>query len=284
MPRRRRRGRFPCYPLAVHLVATVLQPKSLDAAISALVAAAGMTPAEARMRLAPEPPALLARLPPERAESLVQALAGSGLVALGLEEAVPTDADRFQVRSFAFEPDGLHVTARSGATLTVSWEAVRVVLRGVRANRTTTEHTETSRRFALGRAVLTGGLVMTKKATSTVQDTQDASEQLVLVHGDDGQRVLLGEQALEFSGLGPLLQPARAANMAVIAQELKRRAPGAFHDDRLMRLGRRALPFVLGGEHAVSAGGSEVRRSDTRGSVDVLAEVLDRAVRAGLLR
>ncbi|HVP62891.1 MAG TPA: hypothetical protein VMT11_20210 [Myxococcaceae bacterium] len=267
----------------MHLVATVRQPKDVDAAVSALVTAAGMTRAEARMRLAPEPPALLARLPPDGAEALVRALDGTGLAALALDEAVPTDADRLQARSFGFEPGGMRVTARSGATLTVPWDAVRVVLRGVRTSRTTSEHTEASRSFALGRAVLTGGLVMTKKTTSTVQDTQEASEQFVLVHADGGERVILAELELEFSGLGALLQPARAANLGVMAQELRRRAPGAFHDERLLRLGRRALPFVLGGEHAVHAGSTAVRRSDTRASVDVIAEVLDRAVRAGLL-
>lgn len=223
--------RFPCYRLDVHLVATVLQPKSVDAAVSALVTAAGMTPAEARMRLAPEPPALLARLPPDWAESLVQALAQSGLAALALEEAVPTDSDRFQARSFAFQPDGLHVTARSGATLTLAWDAIRLVLRGVRDSHTTSEHTETSRKLAPGRAVLTGGLVMTRKTTSTVRETEHASEQFVLVHAEGGERVVLAEQALEFSGLGPLLQPVRATNMGLIAQELKRRSPRACHDD-----------------------------------------------------
>jgi len=132
--------------------------------------------------------------------------------------------------------------------------------------------------------VLTGGLVMTRKTTSTVRETEHASEQFVLVHAEGGERVVLAERALEFSGLGPLLQPVRTTNMGLIAQELKRRSPRAFHDDRLMRLGRRGLPFVLGAEHTVRAGGSETRRSDTRGSVDVLAEVLDRAVRGGLLR
>jgi hypothetical protein len=103
---------------------------------------------------------------------------------------------------------------------------------------------------------------------------QEDTEQLVLLH-TDALRLFLGEQALEFSGLGPLLQPARTANLGVLQQELVRRTPRAFHDDRLLRLGRRALPFVLGG--------SGERRSDTRSSVDVLAEVLDQAVRTGLL-
>ena len=265
------------------LVATVRQAADVDAAVSALVSAAGMTAAEARMRLAPEPPALLARLPVDRAAALVEALGRTGLVALAIDEDVPAESDRFRARSFGFDDGGVGFTDRTGATLSVSWDAVRLVLRGLRTARTTTEHTETKRTVSVGRAVLTGGLVMTRKTTSTVRSSQEDSDQFVLIHGDGGERVILAEATVEFSGLGPLLQPSRTANMGVIAEELKRRAPRAFHDDRLIRLGRRALPFVLGGEHAVRAGETDVRRTDTRGSVDVLAEVLDRAVRAGLL-
>jgi len=229
----------------MQLAASVGQATDLETAVSALVTTAGMTPAEARMRLAPEPPAVLAR--------------------------------------FALEPSDLRLTTRDGEALTLPWDEVRLVLRGIRIARTTSEHTETARKLALGRAVLTGGLVMTKKSTSTVRGSEEESEQFILVHGRTGQRVMLGEKALEFSGLGPLLQPARTANIGVLAQELRRRTPLAFHDDRLVRLGRRALPFVLGGDSVARSGGTEVRRTDTRGSVDVLAEVLDRAVEAGLL-
>lgn len=251
----------------MQLVATVRPAQDVDAAVSTLVTAAGMTAAEARMRLAPEPPALLARLPAGRAGPLTEALGRAGLVALAIDEDVPAEGDRLSARSFVLDDADAHFTARSGQTLTIGWAAVRLVLRGLRVARTTTEQTETTRRLSVGRAVLTGGLVMTRKTTSTRQAAREDSEQFVLVHGDGGERIILAEGTVEFSGLGPLLQPSRTANIGVIAQELRRRAPGAFHDDRLVRLGRRALPFVLGG----------------RSSVDVLAEVLDRAVRAGLL-
>jgi len=267
----------------MHLVATVQAVAELDAGVAALIETAGMTAAEARMRLAPEPPALLARLSPDHAAALAAALAKAGAKAVAIDEDVPSDADRFQVRTFAFEDSGASFTARDGETLRLDWEAVRLVLRGARAERTTTAHTESSTRFSLGRTVLTGGLVMTKKTTSTVHGQQESSEQFVLLHGEAGERVLLAEGTIEFSGLGALMQPSRTANVGIIAAELKRRAPRAFHDDRLVRLGRRALPFLVGGERTVRAGGSEVRRQDTRGSVDVLAEILDRAVRVGLL-
>jgi hypothetical protein len=257
----------------MHLVASIRPASDLEGAVAALVATAAMTKAEARMRLAPEPPALLARLPPEDAARVVTALGRARLPALALDEDVPSDSERFQVRSFAFEDGSGQFTSRTGETLALPWDDVRLVLRGVRTSRTTTEHTETRKKLAPGRAVLTGGLMFTKKTTSTVRNVQEDSEQFFLLH-TDAVRLVLGEQALEFSGLGPLLQPARTANLATLAQELRRRATRAFHDDRLLRLGRRTLPFVLGGNE---------RRSHTRGVVDVLAEVLDRAVRTGLL-
>jgi hypothetical protein len=258
----------------MHLVASIRPASDLEAAVAALVASAAMTKAEARMRLAPEPPALLARLPPEDAARVVSELGRAGTPAVAVDEDVPSDSERFQVRSFAFEAGSGQFTSRSGESLAMPWDDVRLLLRGVRASRTTTEHTETRQKFSPGRAVLTGGLVFTKKTTSTVRNVHEDSEQFLLLHSDAGLRLFLGEQGLEFSGLGPLLQPVRTANLGVLVQELRQRTPRAFHDDRLLRLGRRALPFVLGGNE---------RRSSTRTSVDVLAEVLDRAVRTGLL-
>lgn len=267
----------------MQLVATVRPAPDPEAAVATLVTAAGMSAAEARMRLAPEPPALLARLPADRAAALVAALGRAGVVALAVDEDLPGRRERFQTRSFVLEDAAARFTARNGETLGLAWDTVRLVLRGLRTARTTTEHSETTRKLSVGRAVLTGGLMMTRKTTSTVRGSQEETEQLVLVHGEAGERVLLAEGMLEFSGLGPLLQPARTANMGVLAAELKRRAPRAFHDDRLLRLGRRALPFVLGGEHAVRSGDAALQRTETHASVDVLAEVLDQAVRAGLL-
>src|SRR5262249_55271049 len=199
----------------MHLVATVHAVPDLEAAVAALIDAAGTTAAEARMRLAPEPPALLARLPPDRAAALAAALAKAGAKAVAIDEDVPSDADRFQARSFAFEESEAFFTARGGETPHLGWDSVRLVLRGARAERTTTAHTESATRFSLGRTVLTGGLVMTKKTTSTVHGHQESSEQFVLVHGEAGEQVLLAEESVEFSGLGALIQPPRTADRGV---------------------------------------------------------------------
>jgi hypothetical protein len=73
------------------LVAIVRTPSSLDEAARAVADAAGVTLAEARMRLAPEPPALLARLEAEEASRLVAALRKAGLSALAVDARCPTD-------------------------------------------------------------------------------------------------------------------------------------------------------------------------------------------------
>jgi hypothetical protein len=71
--------------------------------------------------------------------------------------------------------------------------------------------------------------------------------------------------------------------MAELARRLRERAKGAFHDERLLRLGRQPLPFVASDGWSSRAGASTTTRSDTSGSLDVLAEAMRRALVEGLL-
>jgi hypothetical protein len=65
-------------------VAVVRPPTRPDEAVRALADVAGITVAEARMRLAPEPPALIARLKSSQAEALVAALRKAALAVIAL--------------------------------------------------------------------------------------------------------------------------------------------------------------------------------------------------------
>jgi hypothetical protein len=266
----------------MRLVALIRPPADPEEAVRALAEAAAMTVAESRMRLAPEPPALLARLDDGPAEALAANLRARGLAVLAVDARVPSDADRLVARSFSFEADGAHFAPRTGEPMIVPWGEIAMILRAVRAARSDSEHTEKSTRLSVGKAVVTGGLMFTKTTERTVRTSEEATEQLVLVYTRSGSAVTLAETQLEFSGLGAL-QPSRTANMAELARRLRERAPTAFSDDRLLRLGRRTLPFVAGGESRIAAGAVATTRSDTARTVDVLAEVLWRALGAGLL-
>ena len=79
------------------------------------------------------------------------------------------------------------------------------------------------------------------------------------------------------------MQPSSAANMVELARRLRETARGAFYDDRLLRLGRRPLPFLAGGESRTETATSTTTRSDTTGSLDVLAEVMRQALVQGLI-
>src|SRR5438132_8961039 len=93
------------------LVAIVRAPRQPEEAAKALADASGLTLAEARMRLAPEPPALLARLEPDKAAALVVSLRKGGWAALAVDVPCPTGKDRTVAHSLSFSDAGHHFHA-----------------------------------------------------------------------------------------------------------------------------------------------------------------------------
>jgi hypothetical protein len=265
------------------IVALVRPPPDMESAVAALAPAAGMAPAEARMRLAPEPPALLARLAPDTADTLVAKLRKAGLAVLAVDEQRLAEAERTQARGVAFGPSSVTFTPRAGPPLELAWDDVLAILRGASSVRTQSEHSEKTRGLALGKAMATGGLAMTSTKEKTVRASQEETSQLIYVLTRDGRGAVLSEHGVDFSCLGPHMQPVRTANMGVLAKLLRERAPGAYFDERLLRLGRRPLPFVVGGTVQVSSGGVTQTRMSTAQGTDVLAEVLRQAVALGML-
>jgi len=265
------------------LVALARAPAHPDEAAKAMAGAMGLSLAEARMRLAPEPPALLARLEAGQADALAAALRQAGLAALALDARVPSDADRVAARRFTLSASGASFAPRLGEAMEVAWPEVLAILRGLRASRRETERTERSKRFSAGAAIATGGLVLRRSTERTVRSSEESTEQVILVYARDGRAAILAEGELDFSCLGPGLAPSSAANVAEVARRLREGATGAFHDERLLRLGRRPLPFLTGGEWRSQAGATATTRTDTSGALDVLAEVMRRALVEGLL-
>lgn len=264
-------------------VAIVRTPENAGAAANALAEASGIVLAEARMRVAPEPPALLARQEPDTAEALVVALRKHGLAVLAVPDPVPNDKDRVVTRSFAVDDTGATFTSRSGDSVQMAWPDVLAILRGLRASRSEVERREKSKSFSVGMAVATGGLKMTRTATKTVRSSEESTEQVILVYSRGGPVALLAERELDFSCLGPGMSPSSTANMGELARRLREKANAAFYDERLLRLGRRPLPFLARGESRSQSGTTTVMRADTSGSLDVLAEVMRQALVEGIL-
>ncbi len=265
------------------LVASVRTLTDVESAAAALSRATGLTLAEARIRLAPEPPVILASLALEAAGALMAELRKAGVAVLAVESTAASEGQRVVARTAVLGPTGATFQARTGAPIELPWADVVTLLRGASSVRAETEVAQKSKQFSLSTAIATQGLKTSTTVEKTARSQQEETEQAILLHGRGGQRIVLREREVDFSCLGTAMQPTRTANMGVLARVLKERAPSAFYDERLLRLGRRPLPMFLGGETRVQEGKVSQTRIDTAGALELLGEILSRAVQLGLL-
>lgn len=99
----------------MRLVASVRTPADMEGATAALGETLGLTLAEARIPLAPEPPAILANLASEPAAALVDALRQTGLAVLSVEASGPPDVQRVVARTAVLSQAGAVFQPRAGA-------------------------------------------------------------------------------------------------------------------------------------------------------------------------
>ena len=173
----------------VNLVVVARPPRSLDAAIAALVRLQNLSLYEARSRLTGDPPRIVAILgSADDAASLSRSLLAEGFVSLVLPgDRVVDDHGRAFVASLSFEPDTLVATLRNGQTRSIPYDDITFLLRGLRSATQTTTREETSKQFSPGKALLTGGLMMTSKKTTTTTTTNVTRQGFFYLHDRSGE-------------------------------------------------------------------------------------------------
>lgn len=203
---------------------------------------------DVRQRLAGMlPRILLADTDGERLADACGALVAHGFIAAVIDPArVPGDGQRIVARSLvlpAATPDvpANHVVAIAGVGNETRHEvplaAITLLQRGARTV-VETETTETTqRKLAPGRALLSGGLVMRKKVTTTSTQTHLDHQPFLLLHRDDGgPDIVLYEKMLDYRFLGAEMQPSSRGNFEQMVTRLRALA-GATLDMRLTRPG-----------------------------------------------
>ena len=191
----------------------------------------------------------------ERAEQLSEKLHSAGFKALVLTaDEIETAACAWIVRRFGLSEHELHVEKENGDSLEISFQDVDLIIRGVRISRGTTSETVAERSLDLGRAVLSGGMMITK-TTKTKQDvTTEARELFINLYAGDAPTIIFRENALDYNSLGPVRKPSRSENFTYLVSELRRCCPGVRYDERLMnRAAHAALlgPLLNPEEHLV---------------------------------
>jgi hypothetical protein len=225
------------------LVAVARIPARPDA--RALAAqAAGIALADVNRRLAGTlPRVLMPGLPPEEAAALAATLDELGFITVVFDaKAVPGDADRVLASRIEIAAGELHATDAQGRAHTCPGAAIAVLQWGVRVKRLSEDVKTSERRFSMGKAVLSGGLLLTKKVDKTTEKVTETREPFLLVQRQDGEPdIMLYERRLDYRFLGPEMQPMSRANLERVMARLRALAPHAGVEERLMQPG-----FVAG--------------------------------------
>lgn len=205
---------------------------------------AGMVLADFSRRLmGVMPRVLLPAAPAERADELLSGLESLGFVAFACDPgSVPCDADRLLVRGMEVRADGVTFVDGQGQGHVCPKNAIALIQRGVRVSTSSEKVESNERRVDVGKAVLTGGLLLTSKVKKQTVHTQENREAFLLVARNDGEPDgIIYERRLDYRFLGADKQPSSFANLEKTLARLRVLVPAAPVDDRLTRPG-----FVTG--------------------------------------
>jgi hypothetical protein len=149
------------------------------------------------------------------------------------DEEAASSQKGFPVRTFRFNGHTLHAESRQKETLAVDYQKIFLIIRGMGTKQETSTETTKERKFDLGKAVLSGGLTISKTVKTTEQKITEEREGFLFVYAEGVLPLVFREGALDYSSLGPALQPSRTANFTALLAELRRRSSQARFDDRL---------------------------------------------------
>ena len=230
----------------MHVVAIYGLKEDKESLAGVLARSLGVTELEVLSRLrAPGSGPVIVRIFADHdpAERLAGQLESGGFNAVVLSSAeIDAEAGRLTVRRFALDAQQLQAGSTDGGKLAVACRDVEVILRGTGITTRTETETTKKRSLSLGRAVLTGGLVMTKTTKTVREITTGEREGFLAVYTADKSILDFRENLVSFESLGPQMKQSRSENFSYLAAELRRRCPGAVYDDRLLsKAGQAAL-------------------------------------------
>jgi hypothetical protein len=241
----------------VYIVALLEIRGSVETEAAGLAGDLGSTLYEERLKLAAGLPAIVLT----SADAAAARELAAKIVARGHDARVCDTAEviasgaMFSLRRFAFEPDAL-VSLDAPARL--PYDDVLALIRASHQTRTET-HTETkSKQFSASRAILSGGLVMRKNVTRDERTVANERDHLLYIFRTSGEGPWLGKDA----------GPSSTQNFLAFIARLRKMAPGAAYDERLMN------PRNAPNRVVRSGGGPESFAVSSASGVDLMAHLL----------
>jgi hypothetical protein len=199
----------------------------------------GLALADLNRRLAGTlPRVLFPGLPDDEAKRIEGSLERLGFGVLAFDvAAVPGDSERVVARKIELVPGALLATDAQGNQHRCPGADIATLQRGARVSTTSQTVKTSERQIDVGRAVLSGGLLLTKKVEKTTVKTTESTDFFLLIQRAGGEPdLMLYERRLDYRALGAEMQPSSRANLELIWTRLKGLAPAAV-DDRVGRPG-----------------------------------------------
>jgi hypothetical protein len=265
----------------VHVVAVTRWGPPLQEELPALAARLGMVAYDLRLRLAGGLPVVFTRVEDGiEAAGHVEFLRARGHGAVSCDASAVTGPEGQLVpRDFELTATALRGFTTEGRPFELPYTEISALVHV--AFLTSAEHTITTqeKKFAPGRAVLSGGLVLRKNVDRIDKTVSQEEEHAIYIFcRSHPAPYVWKELTLRYEGLGDQRQLTVTQNFAVLSQRLRALAPHAFHDQRLLTQKRRA-------DISVVAGGGRERRLETSNAreTDLAAFLLFRGYLEGQL-
>jgi hypothetical protein len=186
-------------------------------------------------------------------------------VASGRQQIVP--------REFRFNDGVLSGVDDTGKPFELALSQVVALIRATSIATVENNTTTQTKQLALGRALVTGGLVMSKKVEHTSTSTHEAREQVLYLFINSGLRPLcFKETMLRYQGLGAAIKPTVSQNFATLVETLRANAPEALYDDRFLKQKRKVgIASISAGFKDFSVSSSNVNDNDLGAHLLLLA-------------
>lgn len=231
----------------MHIIAVYGWQKEEVAVAKIIADTMGTLAFEARQKISGGGPAVLTSFADQhQAETIAARLSQDGVPALVIDTAAVRSRNQpLQVRRFVLETQALRLESFAGELFDINYDTIDLLLVATcNSGQTQTTDTVTERKFSLGRTLLAGGVPMTRKVTREETVTIEERSETLWLYTQKQATVIFDRAAMNYAGLGDAMQLSHDLNFAHMKNELRRLAPQASYDDRLLK--RAGLVRVLG--------------------------------------
>jgi hypothetical protein len=237
--------------------------RDLERELPLLAASMGVGLYDARIKLAtPLPIFVGVNLTREVAAKRLDAFRalGHGAVACDVDSMAAPESMRM-IRSFELGADALLGVDAQQRPCPLKYAGLRGIVRAAALGSVTQTLETTIKKLSVGRALLSGGLLLQKSVTNVhVTASSERQQVTYLFHDGHDAPVLLKEHSMNYEGLGPKRGHSTLQSFTALVDVLRHNAPAAFYDARLVahkRLADLSGVHAVGGERTISTSNSD---------------------------